>query len=81
MLGTQDEFTSGDLAAWAPVTAYHFRVLGPTDFGYAPALCRKLLAQSHAQLPFDQRQAGHVIPAVNPRPASQSSLERISVFR
>jgi poly(glycerol-phosphate) alpha-glucosyltransferase len=43
MLGTQDEFTSGDLAAWAPVTAYHFRVLGPTDFGYAPALCRKLL--------------------------------------
>ncbi len=43
VLGTQDEFTSIDLAAWAPVTVYHFRVLGPTEFAYAPALCRKLL--------------------------------------
>jgi poly(glycerol-phosphate) alpha-glucosyltransferase len=43
VLGTQDEFTSVDLAAWSPVTVYHFGVLGTTDFGYAPALCRKLL--------------------------------------
>lgn len=43
VLGTQDEFTSVDLAAWSPVTVYQFGVLGATEFGYAPALCRKLL--------------------------------------
>lgn len=43
VLGTQDEFTSVDLAAWSPVTVYHFGVLGPIDFAYAPALGRKLL--------------------------------------
>ena len=43
-----------------------------------PALCRSVVPQGHAQLPFDQRQASHSMAGVKPGEAEQSSLERFS---
>ena len=36
VLGSFDEFTQGDIAAWDPVTVRAFRPVGPTQFAYSP---------------------------------------------
>ena len=36
VLGTFDQFTEGDIAAWDPVLVRAFKALGPQQFGYSP---------------------------------------------
>ena len=47
VFGLSDEFTAADLDEWSPVTVHHYRVVGPREFRYAPALGRKLLQMDY----------------------------------
>jgi poly(glycerol-phosphate) alpha-glucosyltransferase len=42
VLGTQDEFTAQDLAAWAPIQVSAFKPAWPEKFGYSPHFTEEL---------------------------------------
>jgi hypothetical protein len=42
VIGTEDEYTNSDLAAWSPLQPKTFPLVGPSNFGFAPKYASEL---------------------------------------